>query len=222
MTTFFPSRAFVTKEGKIYFFRARNGPTYEVTENEKTAIIALTHRLHLKMIGIIALSFSGFGVFVFFLPQIITLSFDLAMSVMIALILASLAPLGLTLRFHLTHQKNIRGVLGKKTAVEFNMKENKEKDPETRKARPPQQKFNLMDIVQKRQRKTRFFWIFFLGIVISAVGVTMLVSIEEPSTKMIFIWVLNLMTGLGLLLVGFIGLGYRWSDSRGPEGKRRK
>ncbi|MHA1544052.1 MAG: hypothetical protein ACTSU8_02850, partial [Alphaproteobacteria bacterium] len=110
----------------------------------------------------------------------------------------------------------------KKTAVEFNMKENKEKDPETRKTQPPQKKFKLMDIVQKRQRKTRFFWIFFLGIVISAVGVTMLVSIEEPSTKMIFIWVLNLMTGLGLLLVGFIGLGYRWSDSRGPEGKRRK
>lgn len=221
MATFFPSRAFVNKNGKIYFFRARSGPPYEVTENEKTAIIALTHKLHLKMAGIIALSFAVFGIFILFLPQILTLTFDFAMTIMIALIVASLAPLGLTLRFHLTHQKQIREVLGKKTAVEFKMNEKIEKKTEARKA-PPQKKFKLMDTVHKRERQTRFFWVFFLGIIITSVGVTMLINIEEPSTKMIFIWVLNLMTGIGLLLVGLLGLIYRWKDSKSPERKLRK
>ena len=222
MATFFPSRAFVKKNGKIYFFRAKRGPTYEVTEAEKEAIIALTHKLHWKMAGIIASAFSGFGIFILFLPQILTLTFDLALAIMIALILASLAPLGLTLRFHLTHQKQIRGVLGKKTSIEFSMKKTSEKEPEVRKNRPPQKNFRLMEILQKRERKTRFFWVFFLGIIITSVGITMLISIEEPSTKMIFIWVLNLMTGIGLLLVGFLGLGYRLKDSRSAERRNRK
>lgn len=222
MAAFFPKRAFVNKNGKIYFFRTRSGPTYEVTENEKTAIIALTHKLHYKMAGIIALSFAGFGIFVLFLPFILTLTFDLAMTIMIVFIVASLAPLGLTLRFHLTHQNQIRGVLGKKTAIEFNMKEKTEKDLEARTDPRPQKKFHLMDTLQKRERYTRFFWVFFLGLVISSVGITMLVSIEEPSTKMIFIWVLNLMTGVGLLLVGVLGLVYRWKDSRSAERRHRK
>lgn len=222
MARFFPNRSFVEKNGKIYFFRGRTGPTYEVTENEKAAIIALSRKLHLKMAGIIALAFAGFGVFVLFLPFILTLTFDLAMTIMIALILGSLAPLGLTLRFHLTHQKQIRGVLGKKTAIEFNMKEKTENTAEARKAPASQKQSNLMDIVQKRERQTRFFWVFFLGLIISSVGITMLISIEEPTTKMIFIWVLNLMTGLGLLLVGVLGLVYRWKDSRTAGQRNRK
>ena len=72
MARFFPNRSFVEKEGKIYFFRTRTGPTYEVSKDEKTAIIALTHKLHYKMAGIIALSFAGVGVFVLFLPFILT------------------------------------------------------------------------------------------------------------------------------------------------------
>ena len=80
----------------------------------------------------------------------------------------------------------------------------------------------LMDTLQKRERHTRFFWVFFLGLIISSVGITMLVSIEEPSTKMIFFWVLNLMTGVGLLLVGVLGLVYRWKDSRTLSQKNRK
>lgn len=222
MATFFPRRAFVKKKGKIYFFRGKNGPTYAVTEAEKKAIIALTHKLHWKMAGIITLAFSGFGIFILFLPQILTLTFDLALAIMIALILASLAPLGLTLRFHLTHQKQIRGVLGKKTSIEFRMKKLQEKEPEVRKKMPPQKDFRLMEILRKRERQTRFFWVFFLGIAITAVGITMLISIEEPSTKMIFIWVLNLMTGVGLLLVGFLGLGYRLKDARSAERRHRK
>ncbi len=210
MATFFPSRAFVNKNGKIYFFRTRSGPTYEVNEEEKSAIIALTYKLHYKMAAIIGISFGGFGLFVLFLPTILTLTFDLAMMIMLALILGSLAPLGLTLRFHLTHQKNIRAVLGEKTAVDFNKEEQKEKIPKMAKPRPLQKKFNLMDIVNKRERKARFFWVFFLGIIITTVGVTMLISLEDPSTKLIFIWTLNLITGIGLLLVGIFGLGYRW------------
>jgi len=222
MAAFFPNRSFVNKNGKIYFFRTRSGPTYEVTENEKTAIIALTRKLHYKMAGIIALSFTGFGIFVLFLPFILTLTFDLAMTTMIAFILASLAPLGLTLRFHLTHQKQIRGVLGKKTTIEFNMKEKTEKDLEAQTDKRLQKKFHLMDTLQKRERHTRFFWVFFLGLVISSVGITMLVTIEELSTKLIFFWVLNLMTGVGLLLVGFLGLLYRWKDSRTLSQRNRK
>ncbi|MEE8294663.1 MAG: hypothetical protein V3R64_03040 [Sphingomonadales bacterium] len=222
MATFFPRRAFVKKKGKIYFFRAKSGPTYEVTAAEKEAIIALTHKLHWKMSGIIALAFSGFGIFILFLPQILTLTFDLALAIMIALILASLAPLGLTLRFHLTHQKQIRGVLGKKTSIEFSMKKLTEKEPEVRKNMRPQKDFRLMEILRNRERQTRFFWVFFLGIIITTVGLTMLISIEEPSTKMIFIWVLNLMTGVGLLLVGFLGLVYRLKDSRSAERRHRK
>jgi len=217
MAILFPKRSFFENAGKIYYLRGRGGPTYVVTGYEKAKIIRATQSLHLKMAAVIALAFGGFGVFVFFLPQIIDLPFDFAMAIMVALILGSLAPLGLTLKFHLTLQQQIRKILGTKTAVEFNMNETKKPAPEKPDMPQPQTRVSLMDIVRKRERKARFFWVFFMGVIITTIGVTMLMSIEDLSTKLLFIWVVWLMTGLGLLLVGTLGIIYRIKDSKTGE-----
>ncbi len=229
MATFFPSRSFFENGGKIYFLRGRTGPTYVVTPNEKARIIRATRNLHLKMAAVIAGAFGGFGIFVVFLPEILDLPFNVAMVIMVVLTLGSLVPLGLTLRFHLTLQNQIRGILGTKNAVEFDfrkdtgrMPEKAKNEPEKTESPPPKKRLTLMDIVRKRERKARFFWVFFLGVVITSVGVTMLFGVEELTTKQFFIWVVWLMTGLGLLLVGMLGIIYRLKDRRTGEKDLRK
>lgn len=222
MATFFPKRSFYEKGKRIFFRRGPGGPTYEVTEGQRQKIVKATYRLHLKMVMIIALSFGGFGIFILFLPQVLDLPFETAMGIMLALILASLVPLGLTLRFHLAHQNQIRQVLGNKTSLEFEMTGSETQKADIPKPEKPAQRKSLMDVVRQRERKVRFVWVFLLGIVFSTVGLTMLFSIEPLTMKALFIWVLFTMTGLGLLLVGTLGIIYRFRDSRSPEKHLRK
>lgn len=222
MATFFPKRSFYEEGKKIFFRRGPGGPTYEVTASQRLQIIKATHRLHLKMALIIVFSFAAFGIFILFLPRVLDLPFELAMGIMLALIVASLAPLGLTLRFHLAHQKQIRKVLGKKTSLEYEMTATETGKTNPQRPPKPAKRGSLMDVVRQRERKVRFVWVFLLGIIFSSLGITMLASSETLTMKTLFIWVLFTMTGLGLLLVGTLGIIYRFRDSRSPEKHLRK
>jgi len=225
---FFPSKAFVKTGGKIFFFRGRLGATYEVSEAERAAIIKKAYDLHWKMAALIVLAFGGFGIFVIFLPDILFLPFAFAMAVMGGLTILSLLPLGLMLKFHLDFQTQVREVLGDKTAVDLEMTnpspekpaEGTPEKPEAAAAEAKPQP-SLSDQERSQERKVRFFWVFFLGIIITTIGATMLFGSGELETKMLFIWTVWTMTGLGFLVSGVMGIYYRFKDDKSGERKFR-
>lgn len=196
MATFFPHRSFTEKDKKIFFHRQKRGPTYEVTWAEREQITSLMHRLHFLMATVVFGFALVLAVVIVFLPIILDMSFGIALVLLLLMGMASLAPFLLMVKFHLDFQKDVRKILGDRLAVEFSF-------PKA----PPQTRAEA-----KRENFLRFVVVFLLGTAITALGLTMLFGSDFLPFRMKLIWTMDLITGLGLLIVGFIGLALRYKD----------
>lgn len=204
MALAFKSQPFEERNGKIYFRRGRTGPVYEITEDEKTTLAREAGTLRQQMIVLISAFALLFIATLLFLPQILDMSYQMALMIIFVLLFVSIIPFLLLVKFHLGHQKKIRNILGTRNAV----------SPESLNAKSPAQK-------RLGVNTGRLAIIFLLGVAITTVGIVMLFSGDDLPFRKQLIWWMNLLTGSLLTGLGLYGLLRKKPERTNPPGFSR-
>jgi len=194
------SKDFEERGGKIYFRRGRSGPLYEVSGEEKDALLKEVAVLRRNMVILVVSFVLVFAATVLLLPVILDLSFQAALMVMFGLMFVSLLPFFLMVRFHLGHQQKVRGILGAREGFNPAALEALE-TPASETPKPAEP-------VDARQgvNSGKLVAIFLVGVAITTIGVVMLYYGGDLPFRKQLIWWMNIVTGSMLTGLGFYGL----------------
>ena len=221
MSLFSAYRPFEERGGQLYFHRAKSGPTYEISREEKASIALVMKKLRTNMFIIIGGFALMFVTTVFLLPQILEMNPQMAFIVAGVMLGIGVVPFLLMVKLHLTHQKKIRGILGDRRAISPEaMKQTPAPGAPSSAAKPPPSPEAAT--AQTTQQATRGMSIgkvgaiFLLGIAITTVGAVMLFGGEEMDFRRQLIWWLNIVTGSLLTGLGIYGLVIRQKPPISP------
>lgn len=221
MSLFTAYRPFEERGGQLYFHRAKSGPTYEITGEEKASIALVMKKLRKNMFIIIGGFALMFVVIIFLLPLILNLNPQMAFIVAGLMLGIGVVPFLLMVKLHLTHQKKIRGILGDRRAISPEaMQQTAPAGAPSSAAKPPPSPEAAK--AQTTQQATRGMSvgklgaIFLLGIAITTVGAVMLFGGEEMEFRRQLIWWLNIVTGALLTGLGVYGLIIRQKPPISP------
>lgn len=221
MSLFSAYRPFEERGGQLYFHRAKSGPTYEISSDEKASIALVMKNLRKNMFIVIGGFALMFVTTVFLLPLILSMNPQMAFIVAGVMLGIGVVPFLLMVKLHLTHQKKIRGILGDRRAVSVAAMQKTAPagasstatkpppSPEAAKAHTTQQATRGMSV-------GKLGAIFLLGIAITTVGAVMLFGGEEMEFRRQLIWWLNIVTGALLTGLGVYGLIIRQKPPVSP------
>lgn len=221
MSLFTAYRPFEERGGQLYFHRAKSGPTYEISSDEKTSIARVMKKLRTTMLIIIGGFALMFVATVLLLPQILGMNPQLAFIVAGVMLGIGVFPFLLMVKLHLTHQKKIRGILGDRRAISPEaMKQTAPAGaPSSAAKTPPSPEAAKTHTTQQATRGMsigKVSAIFLLGIAITTVGAVMLFGGEEMDFRRQLIWWLNIVTGSLLTGLGIYGMIIRQKPPISP------
>jgi len=204
------SKDFEDRGSKIYFRRGRLGPFYQVSVEEKAALLKQAARLRRNMIILVSSFAVVFAATLWLLPAILDLTFQTAIMVVFGLVFVSFVPFYLMIRFHLGHQKKIRGILGAREGISraeldaLDAAAPKTSAEATPAAKAPA-KAKAVD-PRKGVNSGRLAAVFLLGVAITSIGAAMLYFSPDLPFRKQLIWWMNIITGSMLTGLGLWGL----------------